>query len=115
MVAPPDRDLRANAAIRIAALNEAVAILEGLDRTGREWVRGSLWSNIFRDGIAAIRHRAKQPADGPIAASLEKRATLIANEVCGGPPQRCYGWKAKIWQSAWDGAYRALGGEPDQP
>lgn len=45
-------------AIRIAALNEAIDILENLDRTGREWVRGSLWSNIFRDGIAAIRARA---------------------------------------------------------
>ena len=34
---------------------EAVDKLINADRSGREWVRDSLWASIFRDGIAAIR------------------------------------------------------------
>lgn len=32
-------------------------VMRDFDRTGREWVAGSLWSNIFRDAIARIEAR----------------------------------------------------------
>jgi hypothetical protein len=50
-------------ALERARANEraaCIAALENLDRTGREWVRGSLWSEIFRAGLAAIRARGDQ-------------------------------------------------------
>lgn len=51
---------QADEAIRAAVLAERAAcldILRNFDRTGREWVRESLWSNIFRDAIARIEAR----------------------------------------------------------
>lgn len=40
---------------RAAALNEAAAAVEQHDKTGREWVPGSLWDTISREGAARIR------------------------------------------------------------
>ena len=34
------------------------AAAESLDRSGREWVKDSLWANIKRDTAAAIRARS---------------------------------------------------------
>ncbi|HEX9955507.1 MAG TPA: hypothetical protein VGB48_09890 [Allosphingosinicella sp.] len=42
-------------AIRDAALEEAATAAEALDRSGREWVRDSLWANIKSDTARAIR------------------------------------------------------------
>jgi len=41
---------------------DAVAALRNLDRTGREWVRGSLWANIFQAGIAAVERLVAREA-----------------------------------------------------
>lgn len=46
------------------------------------------------------------------ARSLEDRAAEIAIQVCGGRPKRCYGWKARIFNSAYEAALRALGSQP---
>ena len=44
---------------------------------------------------------------------LDRRCTEIANQVCGGPPVKCYGPNARKWQAAWDAACVALGGKPE--
>lgn len=46
------------------------------------------------------------------APELERRAVEIAIEVCGGRPARCYGWKARIFNAAYEAALRALGSKP---
>ena len=38
----------------------------------------------------------------------DPRCLAIADDVGGGRPERCWGWKAKIWQAAYDGAAAAL-------
>ena len=43
---------------------------------------------------------------------IQQRATEIAIEVCGGRPARCWGWRAKIFNAAWEAACIALGGDP---
>lgn len=42
-------------ATRREALAEAAAALEAHDRKGREWVPGSLWDTLSREGAARIR------------------------------------------------------------
>lgn len=42
---------------------------------------------------------------------IYRAATEIAIKVCGGRPQHCWGWKAKIFNAAWDAACIALGGD----
>lgn len=56
----------ADQAIEQARADEREAcldILRHFDRTGREWVRGSLWANIFADAIARIEARGAPAAD----------------------------------------------------
>lgn len=36
----------------------------------------------------------------------------IADRVCGGRPARCWGWKAKIWNAAYEAAKLALNPNP---
>jgi hypothetical protein len=42
--------------------------------------------------------------------AIVRQATKIADEVCDGPPERCWGWKAKIYDAAFSAAFVALGG-----
>lgn len=39
---------------------------------------------------------------------IEREATRIADEVCGGRPKTCTGWHAKVYNAAWEAAARAL-------
>lgn len=43
---------------------------------------------------------------------IQQRATEIAIQACGGRPARCWGWRAKIFNAAWEAACIALGGDP---
>ena len=47
--------------IRARVIEEAAIALEQHDRMGREWVRGSLWDTLTREGAARIRALASQP------------------------------------------------------
>lgn len=68
-------------------------------------------------GEDAVRNAEK---DGPAAtlfwerdrSEFAARCSAVANRVCGGPPKRCWGWKAQIWQAAWDAARDSSAGDP---
>lgn len=54
--------------------------------------------------------------NGGIGMTIAERCTQIANQVVPryrtGKPLSCTGQVARMWQAAWDGACRALGGDP---
>lgn len=43
-----------------------------------------------------------------LAEPMTASAAEIAALVCGGPPVRCYGWKAKIYNAAYEAAALAI-------
>lgn len=44
----------------------------------------------------------------PAEYQAARRAVALANRVCGGRPTRCFGWKAKIYNAAYEAAFAAL-------
>ena len=58
------------------------AAAESLDRSGREWVKDSLWANIKRDTAAAIRARSL-PANDLGNRRAAFGASVLTDGLCG--------------------------------
>jgi hypothetical protein len=51
---------RTAAEARKQALEEAAAVVEQADRSGRDWVKGSLWETILKEASSRVRALANQ-------------------------------------------------------